>query len=849
MMSKQVICCGVMLGWLVVAGACRQAGQESAVAGVSRELAEERKADIKDLHYQLHFSIPERKTEAVEGRVKISFTRAEAGQVVLDFREKPEAVETVQVNGEKIWPVVVDEHVIVPALNVRRGKNEVVIGFVAGDQSLNRNEDYLYTLLVPDRARTLFPCFDQPDLKAAFTLELEVPEDWVAVANAPVAREKRSEGRKRVVFEKTEPLSTYLFAFVAGRWEKLEETRDGRTVRLYHRETDTAKLAQSGVIFNQVFSALRWMEEYTGIPYPFAKYDLVVVPGFQFGGMEHAGAVLYNDKRMFLSESPTVEEELGRMELIAHETAHMWFGDDVTMAWFDDVWTKEVFANYFAAKMTEPEFPQVNHALNALRSFYPAAYSEDRTEGTNAIRQPLDNLNSAGLIYGQIVYNKAPVVMGKLVERMGGDAFRHGIQEYLRRYAYGNATWDGLIGILDGYTEADLAAWSRVWVDEKGMPVISAVCRGEELVVRQTDLLGRSLVWLQRVSYALYRRAVGGSSGYDVERVTLDLTDSVNVLKVRPGVEYAVPNADGKGYGYFVFDRKTGAFCLDQLARFEDPVMRLAVVIGLNESRLNGCMTADEFTEGILKHLKVEQEPLIFTAALGYVKDACLRKQMGTNTATEKALLGLAQAGEKTEFRQAAWRALLDVWTLPEITQEVYRVRGDKKAWERYALGERDGMKMAYELAVRMPEKARQIIDEQAVGIVNPDRRREFGFVGRAVHPVKEVRDSLFRSLLVAENRRMEPWVEQVMYYLNHPLRGTEVVGYILPALENLQEIQRTGDIFFPKNWVSACLRGHNSAEAGRVVRQFLESRPDYPPLLRNKILQSADHLYRGAGE
>lgn len=849
MMSKRVVYYGVMLGLLLVAGGCSQAGQESAVAGVSRELAAQRKADIKDLHYQLHFSIPELKTEAVEGRVRISFTLAKARQVVLDFREKPEAVKTMQVNGEKIQPVVVDEHVIVPALNVRRGKNEVVIEFVAGDQSLNRNEDYLYTLLVPDRARTLFPCFDQPDLKATFTLDLEVPEDWVAVANGPVVREKRNEGRKRVLFEQTEPLSTYLFAFVAGQWEELEETRDGRTVKLYHRETDGAKLAQSRVIFDQVFSALKWMEKYTGIPYPFAKYDLVVVPGFQFGGMEHAGAVLYNDKRMFLSESPTVEEELGRMELIAHETAHMWFGDDVTMAWFDDVWTKEVFANYFAAKIAEPEFPKVNHALNALRSFYPTAYSEDRTEGTNAIRQPLDNLNSAGLIYGQIVYNKAPVVMSKLVERIGEEGFRHGIQEYLREYAYGNATWDGLIGILDGYTETDLAAWSRVWVDEKGMPVISAVCRGEELVVRQTDPLGRNLLWPQKVSYALYRKPMNRSGRYEVERVTLDLTDSVNVLKVRPGVEYAVPNADGQGYGYFVFDRRTGAFCLNQLAGFEDPVMRLAVVIGLNESRLNGCITAEEFTEGILKHLKVEGEPLIFTAALGYVKDACLRKQMGRNTTTEKALLSLAQTSEKTEFRQAAWRALLDVWTSPEITQEVYRVKGDKKAWEKYALGERDGMKMAYELAVRMPEKARKIIDEQAREIVNTVRRREFYFVAQAVNPAKEVRDSLFDSLLVAENRRMEPWVEQVMYYLNHPLRGTEAVGYILPALENLQEVQHTGDIFFPKNWVSACLRGHNSAKAERVVRQFLESRPDYPPLLKNKILQSADHLYRGAGQ
>ena len=179
-------------------------------------------------------------------------------------------------------------------------------------------------------------------------------------------------------------------------------------------------------------ASLNWLEEYTNVPYPFAKYDFIILPGFQYGGMEHTGATLYNDTQMFLSENPTPDEELRRTQLIAHETAHMWFGDLVTMNWFDDVWTKEVFANYFAALITEPLFPQVNHQLNWMKTYTAASLSEDRTPGTTAIRQPLDNLQNAGLIYGQIIYNKAPVMMVKLVESMGKEAFREGIQEYLK---------------------------------------------------------------------------------------------------------------------------------------------------------------------------------------------------------------------------------------------------------------------------------------------------------------------------------------------------------------------------------------------------------------------------------
>ena len=844
-MIKQHLTFVGFLCFLLMVCSCRQQQASIPQVGVSQELALQRKAMIQHLHYELFFRIPERKTEQIEGKVVVSFELTEPEQVVLDFREGEEKIRSVRVNGQKTDNCWVNEHLIISQGWLQTGTNRIEVEFVAGDQSLNRNEEYLYTLLVPDRARTLFPCFDQPDLKACYSLELDVPESWEAVANGPVVQERIEAGRKRLVFGKTQSLSTYLFSFVAGRWEKEQHIRSGRTVTLYHRETDSLKLAQTGIIFDQVFAALDWMEEYTGIPYPFTKYDLVIVPGFQFGGMEHAGAVLYNDKRMFLSEHPTLEEELGRMELISHETAHMWFGDDVTMAWFDDVWTKEVFANYFAARMTEPLFPEINHRLNALRSFYPAAYSEDRTQGTNAIRQPLDNLNNAGLIYGQIVYNKAPIVMSRLVDFMGEENFRHGIQEYLKTYAYDNATWDGLIEILDRYTSVDLVAWSRVWVDEGGMPEIMASAEEGQLTIRERDIWKRNLVWPQQVCYMLVRKPRDGRSHYERETVRVALTDSVVTVKTGTDVEYIVPNVDGTGYGYFKMDSASIAFCLEHIAMFTDPVTRLSVLMNLNENLLNGQVQPERFVEVMLSQLKVEEEPLIFTAILGYVKETYRRMPSGRSPATERALLDLAVHKGNMGNRQAAFRALLEVWTQPEITQEIYRLWNREKNYPGLVLNEQDEMRMAYELSIRMPEKYHLLVEKQADRISNPDRRREFNFVAQAVVPEVEIRDSLFNALLVAENRRMEPWVAQVLYYLNHPLREQEAVKYIIPALENLPEVQRTGDIFFPKNWISACLKGHCSEEAARSICDFFKQNPDFPPLLKNKILQSADHLFR----
>src|SRR5918992_1006595 len=145
----------------------------------------------------------------------------------------------------------------------------------------------------------------------------------------------------------------------------------------------------------------------------------------------------------------TQNQLLGRASVIAHETAHMWFGDLVTMRWFNDVWMKEVFANFMAAKIVNPSFPEVNHELRFLLSHYPAAYDVDRTPGANAIRQPLANLNEAGSLYGAIIYQKAPIVMRQLEMIVTPDGLRDGLRQYLQRYSYGNATWPDLIGLLD----------------------------------------------------------------------------------------------------------------------------------------------------------------------------------------------------------------------------------------------------------------------------------------------------------------------------------------------------------------------------------------------------------------
>lgn len=780
--------------------------------GVSKELASMRKASISNLCYTLNFTIPDKIESAVEGSVGISFSIPEQQQIVIDYRNDESSIHSVEVNGEPSGFQFVNEHIIVSA---RTGDNVVKIAFTASDQSLNRREEFLYSLLVPDRARTLFPCFDQPNLKARFTLHLTVPDGWSAVTNSPVVEQNGNH----IKFAQTEPLSTYLFSIVAGKLECVTRSQNGRVISLYHRETDSAKLAQTDEIFRQVYASLDWLEDYTDIKYPFAKYDLIILPGFQYGGMEHTGATLYSDRTMFLNPNPTLDEELSRCSLIAHETAHMWFGDYVTMDWFSDVWTKEVFANYFASRIVAPQFPEVNHQLNFMLSYLPSAYAEDRTAGANPIQQELDNLCNAGLVYGSIIYKKSPVVMDMLVRMVGEEKFRRGIQSYLRTYGYSNATWDNLIEILDKLTERDLAAWSDAWVKQKGMPTIEI----DSDSITQSDPLSRGVVWSQPLAIA---DNLGGRCDVVLEH---------SFMKTPVKASHYIPNADGRSYGFFRLDSLTAAYCMTNISSFTDEVLRGSLLITLYENLLRGAIEPYDFQNTIIRFLPNEANQLLFSEALGYAQ-SCNRRYFTTaDERLEETLWSIYD--NKPKHALPALRALMNVAQTGKSINRLYTM------WSSNALSERDAISLSYQLAIRLPDSAQQIINRQLSLITNRDRRGEYLFISPAVSSSQQVRDSVFDSLLEVKNREVEPWVQTTLALLNHPLRQKESLRYIRVGLDEVAEIQQTGDIFFPTGWCGSLLGGHNSAQAKGIVHRFFADNPDYPEKLALKIKQRGDHL------
>ena len=797
-------------------------------AGISRDLATWRKATIEGLKYNIDIDLVEN-----IGRVDISLSLTQSEEIVVDFRAT-ENILDVKLNGSDVKHRIFNEHIIIAENEVKAGDNIVSIVFNVDNQSLNRNEEFLYTLLVPDRARTLFPCFDQPDMKASYTLSLTIPEEWVAVSNTTISSEEvnSATATKRVSFAPTEPLSTYLFSFVAGKLYKSTYDDGTHTFNAYYRETDPKRLAQLDTIFSEVKSSLEWLEDYTGIAYPFAKYDIIILPGFQYGGMEHTGATLYNDRQMFLSDNPTLDERLRRTQLIAHETAHMWFGDYVTMCWFDDVWTKEIFANYFAARMAEPLYSDINHRLNRLKTYTTSALREDRTLGSNSIRQELDNMHNAGLIYGQIIYNKAPIVMDKLVELMGEEAFQSGIRDYLHTYAYGNATWPELIAILDRYTEEDLATFSDVWVHQKGMPHIAVKVGDREIIFSQSDPYNRGTLWTQsfssRVIYADGREEV----------IDLVMRDSEHRVVANGDIVAILPNSCGRGYGLFIPDSKSREWIMANIATLDDDLLRESLIITLHECYQHDIITAEEWQLFILRNIGKEPNYLIASTMNDYLAGVMI--EVGKQDA-ESHLWSIICKLNNPSLNRRLTMTLAHVMTSKRSIEQLYAL------WESMSnsnLDEQDYTTLAYELALRLPAQAENIITTQRNRITHPDRIAQFDYISRATTADAAEREALFAWLLSdAKNRRPEPWAATMLGYLCHHTRQAESFDYIYKGLDALREIQRTGDIFFPTNWLKALLGGHHSDEAKQEVERFLENNPNYPQLLKNKILQNTPQL------
>ncbi len=818
--------------------------------GVPLALAEYRHGQVSNVEYGLSFTIPKEKEDPINAKLILTLHISESdAPLYLDFKEDADHLKSVMVNGKSEEIDHRNEHLVIGPQNLKSGSNQIEIEFVMGELSLNRNEEYLYTLLVPDRARTLFPCFDQPNIKAKYTLTITAPNDWQVRCGAPEKNALQKEGFTVHEFGQTENISTYLFSFVAGKFQSASENPEGFDMTLLYRENDTAKISRSlPVIFDSHYRSVKFLEDYTAYGFPFQKLDYAAIPGFQYGGMEHVGAIQYRESALFLDESATENRRLSRAKLIAHETAHMWFGDLVTMDWFNDVWMKEVFANFMADKIVNPAFPEIDHNLAFMVTHYPRAYGEDRTLGTNPIRQPLDNLNDAGSLYGSIIYNKAPIMMRQLETVMGKPAFQKGIQNYIKNYAYENAVWNDLVEILDQETDTDLKTWSKIWVDSSSRPIFDqTVSYADDGTITKFELDqsaedGSDGIWPQTFDIALtYPDTVISLTANIIERKTN--LDQAKGLKKPNSIVY---NSNGLGYGVFPVDVSS----LDNIPDLEDPVARGYAYINSYENTLNGNIPVEAAFELFRKGIATEHNELLINLISGYLGSMYWNylteaQRERYQQPLENQLLQQLQSELPPNIKKTLFGRFRSIAYSDSGKNTLYSIWNKTKVIHDLKLNQDDYTAMAMDLALYGHPEQRKILEKAKSELTNPDKLERFEFLLPVLSNDVAERDAFFESLKAEENRAKESWTLTALNYLNHPLRQQGSIKYLKPSLALLDEIQKTGDIFFPKGWLNNTIGAYTSAKANTILEDFIAENPDLNPALLKKLLQASDDLRR----
>jgi aminopeptidase N len=817
--------------------------------GVSRDLAQFRKSILRDIQYELNFTLPPQKDQGIEVEESVKFQLLDrVGTLPLDFKQGQDRIHYLKVNGMKLDIPVEKEHILIPGKLLKMGYNQIQIGFTAGDEALNRNPDYLYSLLVPDRARSVFPSFDQPDLKARFLLSLKVPKGWKVLANGK-KKDTVSQSEATIFhFQNSDLLPTYLFSFAAGKFRDSIKTLGNRPMEFLFRESDSTKIRLSlDSVFEAHFKAIQFLENWTVIPFPFQKIGFVGIPDFQFGGMEHPGEVQYRASALFLDKGATKDEFLGRSNVISHETAHMWFGDMVTMRWFNDVWMKEVFANFMADKVMENKMGPALYPLRFFQSHYPSAYSVDRTRGANPIRQELTNLKDAGSLYGDIIYNKAPIMMRQLELWVGKENFQKGIRAYLKKYAYKNADWEELIAELSRFTTKNLYAWNKVWVNQPGRPIFYSSLKEEkgrisQWIIKQKPEFGPLRSWPQHFSISLIYPDHQTMIPVDIQGQSLDLVQARG-LKVPDALVF---NSDGLGYGVFPLDR--GA--LNGVFGLGDALERTSIIMNAYENMLNGnSIRPKELLEIYSKGLSQEKDEMNLRLLTGYIRSIYWKF---INPSQRETLAQSLEEGIQNSIlkqktpnnKKILFKTFQDVFLTRESGRKLYRIWETQQAPPGITLNEEDYTSLAINLVLRSDSDT-HIVEKQIARIGNPDRKDRLIFLIPPLSSDKNIRDSFFYSLSLRKNRAKEARVITALGILNHPLRQNTSMAYLPMSLNLVVEIQKTGDLFFPQYWLGAVFGNYQSRQAYQIADDFLGRNPKYPPKLKAKILQATDDLYR----
>lgn len=606
-------------------------------------------------------------TFATTSTIRFSCTEPGA-ETFLDFVNG--TVTSITLNGTDLDPAGhhADSRVRLPGL---AADNEVVVvatgRYTNTGEGLHRfvdpvdGEVYLYSQFeVPD-SRRMYPVFEQPDLKAAFAFTVTAPAHWQVVSNSPTPEpEPAAEGTATWRFERTPRLSSYITALVAGPYDVVRDSLTSRAgevpLGIFCRRSLTPYL-DADAIFDVTKKGFAFFEEEFDCAYPFAKYDQLFTPEFNAGAMENAGCVTISE--IYVFRSKVTEARVERRALtILHELAHMWFGDLVTMRWWDDLWLNESFAEWASTTCQS----EATHWVDAWTTFGTHekdwAYRQDQLSSTHPIVAPIRDLQDVEVNFDGITYAKGASVLKQLVAYVGREPFRDGLRAYFRKHAWGNTTLDDLLTELEATSGRDLRSWARLWLETAGVatlrPLVEVDDRGRmsSVVIEQTCAPGYETLRPHRLAVGLYE--VRDGALHRTERLELDVDGArteVPELVGRQQPDLLLVNEDDLAYAKIRLDERSLATALAHPRGFTSSLPRSLVLASTWDMTRDAEMSARSFVDLVLATLPGEADSTLLRTLLGQLQVSVFlytapEHREATRTATRDRLWEIARAAE-----------------------------------------------------------------------------------------------------------------------------------------------------------------------------------------------------------
>jgi aminopeptidase N len=847
------------LAFFCLASVCGMAAEP----GVSRQLAIERARAISNVRYHLDLSLKEH-SSILSGHEAIDFNLSEVmDPLVIDFRDLDPGgkvvdgkVDHLVVNGVDSAITRGNGHLLIAASALKQGANHVDLDFesiiadagraVTRYKDVQDDSEYLYTLFVPMDASLAFPCFDQPDLKARFTLRATAPSGWTVISNGTA----KSSANHIFAFSETKPISTYLFAFAAGPFREIPGSGASVPTRLFVRKSVIERAREEWPeVEDFTRQGMARMSTFFEQPFPFPKYDQVLIPGLAYGGMEHAGATFLREDVVIFRTAPTISDHHRRSVTVLHELAHQWFGDLVTMRWFDDLWLKEGFAQYMAFHTLAELEPPNEVWTRFYESIKPIAYGVDSTRGTTPIYQQIRNLSDAKSAYGPIVYQKAPSLLRVLSYRIGENGFRDGVRLYLRQHAYANAEWKDLIGAFSKASGQDLGPWAAAWIQQRGMPEVTVewTCDGNnrvgKFVVSQRDVLDEKHVWPVETEVLLgYRNDLG----HKLKVTFSGASTTVPAALGKSCPDYVFGNNDDHAYGRFVLDDKSRATIVEDLARVQDPLLRALLWGALWDSVREAQMAPVDFIKLVVRSGPTEKDLDLTQTLLGRMRTAFVSylseaQQNKIADEMQAMLMDRMKNASTVDLRITFFRVFTASASGIKGTRELRDLLAGTTSIPGVPLKQRDRWNMLATLVRNGDAEAMAMVAAESARDKSDDGRKSAYAAGAGL-ATAENKDKYFDDYL--RNKTVqEDWVTASLGDFNAWNQTALTMKYLKPALEALPQMKRERKIFFVNGWLSSFVGSRKSPEALEIVNQFLGGNLD--PDLRLKVLEVKDELER----